>query len=103
MNLLQIDNNNRLIIGLNTGIDILSLDDFYKGKITVKHFGQADGLLNLECNGNAVCKDKDGRILIGTISGLEIYDSKLDKKNTIEPITQIQKTTMIDSVSSKKN
>ncbi|HRG01098.1 MAG TPA: two-component regulator propeller domain-containing protein [Bacteroidia bacterium] len=89
VNLLQIDNNNRLIIGLNTGIDILSLDDFYKGKITVKHFGQADGLLNLECNGNAVCKDKDGRILIGTISGLEIYDPKFDKKNTIEALTHI--------------
>lgn len=89
VNLLQIDDQNRLIIGLNTGVDILSLNDYYKGKISVKHFGQADGLLNLECNGNAVCKDNDGRILIGTISGLEIYDSKFDTKNTIEPITQI--------------
>jgi hypothetical protein len=39
-------------------------------------------LLNLESNSNASFKDKDGKILIGTISGLEIYDPKFDKKNT---------------------
>ncbi|MBI3518352.1 MAG: SpoIIE family protein phosphatase, partial [Bacteroidetes bacterium] len=30
-----------------------------------------------------------GRILIGTIAGVEIYNPKFDKKNTIEAITQI--------------
>jgi serine phosphatase RsbU (regulator of sigma subunit) len=89
VNFLQIDNLNRLIVGLNTGIDIISLNDFYDNKINVKHFGQGDGLLNLESNSNACFKDKDGRLMVGTISGLEIYDPKFDKKNSIEALTQI--------------
>ena len=89
INFLQIDNQNRLIIGLNTGLDILDLDDYYKHKISVKHFGQGDGLLNLESNANACYKDNDGRILIGTISGLEIYNPRFDKRNSIEAMTHI--------------
>ncbi len=89
VNFLQTDNNNRLIIGLNTGIDVLDISDYYKHKITVKHFGKDDGLLNLESNYNASFKDKDGRILIGTIDGVEIYNPKFDKKNPIEATTQI--------------
>jgi serine phosphatase RsbU (regulator of sigma subunit) len=68
---------------------LLDLKDYYNHKIKVTHFGKDDGLLNLESNGNAVSKDKDGRILIGTISGLEIYDPKFDKINTKEAITNI--------------
>ena len=78
-----------MVIGLNTGIDMLDLKEYYNDKIKVTHFGKDDGLLNLESNGNAVFKDKDGKILIGTISGLEIYDPKFDKKNTKEAITNI--------------
>lgn len=86
---IQPDNNNRLIIGLNTGIDILDLNDFYNRKITIKHLGTDDGLLNLESNYSAIFKDKEGRILIGTIDGLEIYDPKYDTKNTQEAVTSI--------------
>lgn len=89
INFLQMDNQNRLIIGLNTGIDLLDITEYYNHKITVKHFGKDDGLLNLESNSNASFKDKEGRILIGTISGLEIYNPKFDKKNTIEASTNL--------------
>lgn len=85
----QLDNKNRLIIGLNTGLDILDLNSYYNKKIAIQHFGKDDGLLSLENNYNASFKDKDGRILIGTIDGLEIYDPKFDKKNTIEALTHI--------------
>jgi ligand-binding sensor domain-containing protein/serine phosphatase RsbU (regulator of sigma subunit) len=88
-NFLQKDNNNRLIIGQNTGIDLLSISDFYKGKISIQHLGKADGLLSLESNFNASFKDKEGRILIGTNNGLEIYNPKLDTKNIQEAITTI--------------
>ena len=88
-NFLQIDNNDRLIIGLNTGIDLLDIKEYYNHKIKVKHFGKDDGLLNLESNGNSCFKDKDGKILIGTISGLEIYNPKFDKQNAKEAITNI--------------
>ena len=89
INFLQLDNLNRLLIGGNTGIDVLNLTDFYKSKINIKHFGLEDGLLNLESNYNSSSIDKDGRILIGTIYGLEIYDPTFDKYNNKEAITNI--------------
>ncbi|MDO8999255.1 MAG: two-component regulator propeller domain-containing protein [Bacteroidota bacterium] len=89
INLLQIDNNNQLIIGTNNGIDILDLNSFYKRKSFAKHLGKDDGLISLESNFNASCKDRKGRILIGTINGLEIYDSKLNTVNLAEPKTRI--------------
>lgn len=89
VNFLQIDNLNRLIIGSNTGIDILSINDFYSNKISIIKLKKDDGLLSLESNINSAFKDADGRILIGTINGLQIYDPKFDIKNTIEPITTI--------------
>ncbi len=88
-NFLQKDNLNRLIIGQNTGIDLLSISDFYADKITIKHLSKDDGLLSLESNFNASFKDKDGRILIGTNNGLEIYNPKLDIQNTQEATTTI--------------
>lgn len=86
---IQPDNLNRLVIGLNTGLDVLDLGDFYKNKISVKHLGKDDGVLALESNFSAVYKDAAGRILIGTTDGLEIYDPAYDIKNTLEPLTRI--------------
>lgn len=86
---IQRDNKHRLILSLNTGLDILDLNDYYNHKINVQHFGKDDGLLNLESNYGASFKDNNGRILIGTISGLEIYDPSFDEKNTKEAITNI--------------
>ncbi len=89
INFLQIDEQQRLIIGLNTGIDFLNINDYYNKKINVKHFGKGDGLLDIESNSNSSFKCRDGKFLFGTISGLEIYDQKLDKINHQEAITSI--------------
>ncbi len=89
INFSQADNLNRLLIGSNTGIDILDLKDFYANKISIKHFGKNDGLLSMESNFNAVFKDREGRILIGTPSGLEIYNPAYDSKNSLEPLTHV--------------
>ena len=88
-NFLQIDNQNRLIIGQNTGIDLLNITDFYNNKISIQHLGKDDGLISLESNYNGSFKDKDGRILIGTANGLEIYNPKFDTKNSLEALTKI--------------
>lgn len=89
INFLQEVNSGSLLVGTNTGIDFINLTDFYNQKITVTHFGKDDGLLDLESNYNAVFKDNVGRILIGTINGLEIYNPKYDKKNTYQALTRI--------------
>jgi len=89
INFSQADNLNRLLIGSNTGLDVLDLKDFYANKINIRHFGKNDGLLSMESNFNAVFKDMDGRILIGTPSGLEIYNPAYDSKNSLEPLTRV--------------
>ena len=95
VNFLQIDNLNRLIIGGNNGIDILSLNEYYNNKkISIIKLKKDDGLISLESNLNAAYKDSKGRILIGTINGLQIYDPKFDIKNPIEPITTINRANL---------
>ena len=89
INLLQVDNYRRLIVGTNTGLEAINLNDYYNNKTTIKHFSKEDGLIGLESNFNASCKDRLGRILIGTTNGLEIYDPRLDTKNNIESKTKI--------------
>lgn len=80
---------NKLYLGTNNGIDIININDFYSGKKATHHLGQDDGILNLESNSNAACVDHNGRLLIGTISGLEIYDPALDLPNNKEALLNI--------------
>lgn len=89
INFLQLDNNKKLFIGTNDGVDVLDLKQFYGKKISIKHLGKEDGLLSRESNFNASAIDKDGKILIGTASGLTIYDPKSDVLNKFEPKTNI--------------
>lgn len=89
INFLQQDDFKRLIIGTNTGVEILNLSDYYNNTLNVKHFSKEDGLIGLESNFNASYKDNEGRILIGTTNGLEIYNPKNDIPNTVEAITTI--------------
>ncbi len=89
VNFLQFDGKNKLYIGSNNGVDILNTDSFYAGKTSAKHLGKEDGLLSLESNFNSATLSADGRVLIGTIKGLQIYNPALDVKNNIEPSLHI--------------
>jgi ligand-binding sensor domain-containing protein/serine phosphatase RsbU (regulator of sigma subunit) len=89
INFLQLDVANNLYIGSNNGIDVLNITSFYKDEINLKHFGKDDGLISLESNANSSAITKDGRILVGTVNGLEIYDPKIDLKNTQEAVLNI--------------
>jgi len=78
------------IIGTNNGIDKLNASEFLKsGKAMIRHFGKQEGFLGMECNTNSILKDQAGRIWIGTIKGVFIYDPLLDKLNETEPQTHI--------------
>jgi ligand-binding sensor domain-containing protein/serine phosphatase RsbU (regulator of sigma subunit) len=84
------DDEGYLWFGTNNGIDRMDLNQFVNQKeIVIKHYGKEDGFIGLECNQNAFYKDIDGKLWIGTIGGITIYDSKEEKTNTIEPQTQI--------------
>jgi ligand-binding sensor domain-containing protein/serine phosphatase RsbU (regulator of sigma subunit) len=81
INFLEIDSKDKLYVGSNNGIDVLDLKAFYKETGKFKHFGKDDGLLSLESNFNASHVAKNGRIFIGTVAGLEIYDPNIDPMN----------------------
>ena len=87
---IQPDENGDLWMGTNNGIDKLDLDKFVNQKeIVLKHYGKEEGFIGVECNQNAFYKDIDGKLWIGTVGGITIYDPKQEKKNGIEAETQI--------------
>ncbi len=84
------DGEGNLWLGTNNGIDKLDLNQFVNQKeVVLKHYGKEEGFIGLECNQNAFYKDIDGKLWIGTIGGVTIYDPKLEKRNTVEPQTEI--------------
>ncbi|TAL61491.1 MAG: hypothetical protein EPN85_04665 [Bacteroidetes bacterium] len=83
--LLACDDKNNLWIGTGLGIDRFNLKEE-----TFKHYEKEDGFLGVEINPNAVCKDKDGALWFGSIIGLVKYNSKLEKNNEVESITNIK-------------
>ncbi len=88
--LLSVDENNNLWIGSNKGLSKLNINDFKsKGLITIKHYGKEEGLKGLECNINAQIKDKDGKLWLGTIKGVTVYNPKYDRINTKEALCNI--------------
>ncbi|HEV7232224.1 MAG TPA: two-component regulator propeller domain-containing protein [Bacteroidia bacterium] len=88
--LVVFDNNGYLWIGTNKGLDRFNASKYSKSKtIEVKHYGKEEGFKGVECNLNACCKDKEGRIWFGTIKGVTVYDHRLDALNEVEPYTTV--------------
>ncbi len=84
------DADGNLWIGTNNGIDKLDLGKFINQKeIVIKHYGKEEGFIGVECNQNAFYKDGDGKLWIGTVDGVTIYDPSQERKNTEEPKTEI--------------
>jgi len=83
---------NILIAGTNKGFDKLILDE--SGKIrSAKIYGFSDGFTGVECNDNAICKDKEGNIWFGTVNGVTKCALQLEKKTTTPPsvhLTSVQ-------------
>ncbi len=90
VNSLIIDNEGDLWIGTNKGIDKFNLDDFYsKELVSIAHYTEEEGFMGIECERNAVCKDRDGNLWFGTIKGVIKYNPKEDKPNLVAPLTHI--------------
>lgn len=76
-------------IGTNLGLDRLSLSNYSKGKINIRHYGSNEGLPDLEINLNGVLDDGEDGFWIATNGGLAHYQKSLDKINNIPPKVSI--------------
>lgn len=69
------DYKNQLWVGTNQGINRIDLDTYGQNieKISVSHFGKADGFIGVECNTHGAWADKSGTLWFGTVNGLTEY------------------------------
>ena len=87
---IQSDEDGNLWMGTNNGIDKLDLNKFVNQKaISLKHYGKEDGFIGVECNQNSFYRDISGKLWIGTIGGITIYDPSEEKTNPVPPKVQI--------------
>lgn len=77
-----------LIVGTTKGFDKIFFDASGKVK-TTRNYNYSDGFTGVECNDNAIYKDKAGDIWFGTMNGLTRYSSLLERKNLIPPIVHL--------------
>ncbi len=86
--LMVFDANQNLIVGSESGLDILDLNETNQVK-SIKHYGKSDGFLGVETCQNSVWKDRDGKIWFGTINGASCYNLSNLQVNRTAPILSI--------------
>ncbi len=90
--LLVFDDSGFLYIGTNKGINKLDVKEFNKtGKKLIRHYGKSEGFLGIECQQNAVYKDREGNLWFGTVRGAVKYNPGEETLNLEEPLTSIRK------------
>jgi ligand-binding sensor domain-containing protein/serine phosphatase RsbU (regulator of sigma subunit) len=78
------DDKNRLWVGTDKGVNRISFGKNF-AVVTMKYFGENDGLRGTEIGQNALYLDKSGNIWIGTNEGLIRYQSQYDYINDNPP------------------
>jgi len=81
---LQTDNNGDVWIGTNKG-----LNQYSKKNKLFYSFTERSGFTGIEVKNNALYFDKLGNLWCGTVNGLFKYSPSLERKNELEPLTQI--------------
>lgn len=76
------DDNGNIYISTTRGVNILT---FYAGEPFIRTILKEDGLVSNNTNRNAVLKDNNGMIWIGTSEGVSKYNPKVDKVNSAPP------------------
>jgi signal transduction histidine kinase/ligand-binding sensor domain-containing protein len=73
-----------------------------QARAQVVAYGEADGLLNSECNGGdnqpSGCKDRAGRIWFPTVRGVAMIDPRAIRRNTVPPPVVIEQVKADDQV-----
>ncbi len=88
--LMIFDDSGNLWLGTNKGINKLDLAEYNRtGRKSIRLYSKEDGFMGIECNQNAVYKDRRGKIWFGTVKGAIRYDPAEDRLNPVEPLTHL--------------
>ena len=72
----RLDSSNNLWVGTSKGVNRVNLTLYPDSKtISIKQFGQKDGIVGIETNKNAATIDHEGRLWFGTLKGIMKYDA----------------------------
>ena len=85
---LIIDNSDNIWLGTSKGLNKISLSNNLE-KISIRYYGIKEGFTGIENNSHAVIKDKEGKLLFGTVNGVMVYNPKADTENKVTPKTNI--------------
>ena len=84
VNSLVFQTENILLAGTDKGFSKIIFDK--NGKIeSVKNYDASDGFIGVECNDNAIYKDKENNIWFGTIKGLTRFNPSVEIENKNPP------------------
>ena len=89
---MEIDDKGNIWLGSNKGLDRLKIESAYQhwnnpsNKIEVRNYTKNEGFNGVECNLNAVYRNKKNQLYFGTINGLYIYHSMSDAINQVPPL-----------------
>ena len=73
-----------MVVGTDKGIDKITFDD--KGKILkIRNYNATDGFIGVECNDNAMYRDPEGNVWIGTVKGLTRFNPGAEIQNQNPP------------------
>jgi len=91
--LIELEGKGNIWLGSNKGLDRVNIESVYQhwnnpkaNKIEVRNYGKNEGFNGVECNLNAVHRNKQNQLYFGTINGLYIYHSENDKINKEAPV-----------------
>jgi len=73
------DGNGQMWFSTNNGVFLLSNNDPFKSEPTIFHYTLSEGMIDMECNLNAIYEDKDGFVWVGTSTGLARINPKLNR------------------------
>ena len=94
--LMELDGKGNIWIGTNKGLDRVNIESVYQhwnnpnNKIEIRNYGKNEGFNGVECNLNAVYRNKQKQLLFGTINGVYKYHSENDVINKHAPVVTIK-------------
>lgn len=81
---LAVDHHNNIYIGTNRGIN-----KFVQSEDKIYTYTQKNGFTGIEAKSNASFTDKEGKIWLGSVEGVMVYNPSLSRQDFPQPLTHL--------------